>query len=41
MYEFVLLQFKMHRINEEQVRSMVPQYLTAKQAEALINGPDA
>lgn len=30
-----------YRINEEQVRAMVPQYLTAEQAKTIINGPDA
>ena len=38
MYEFILLQYKMHRISEDQVRSLVPQYLTADQAEAIITG---
>lgn len=37
MYEFVLLQFKMHRINEEQVRALVPQYITEAQVEKIIN----
>lgn len=41
MYEFVLLQYKMHRIREEQVRSLVPQYLTAEQADTIISGTDA
>ena len=41
MDEFILLQFKLHRINEQQVRAFVPQYLTAEQAEAIINGTNA
>ena len=30
-----------YRINEEQVRAMIPQYLTVEQAETIINGPNA
>lgn len=41
MYKFIQLQYRLHRITEKQVRAMVPQYLTAEQAEAIINGPDA
>lgn len=37
MYEFVLLQFKMHRISEEQVRALAPQYITEAQAEKIIS----
>ena len=36
MYEFVLLQYKMYRINEEQVRSLVPQYISEVQADDII-----
>ena len=32
MYKFIQLQYRLHRITEEQVRAMVPQYLTAEQA---------
>ena len=37
MYEFVLLQYKMHRINEDQVRALAPQYITEDQAEKIIS----
>ena len=38
MYEFIRLQYIMGRLSAEQVRGFAPQYITAEQAETIING---
>ena len=37
MYEFIRLQYVMGRITAEQVRAFAPRYITAEQAEEIIN----
>lgn len=41
MYEFIRIQYVMGRLTSEQVRGFAPQYITAKQADAIINGNTA
>ena len=41
MYEFICIQYALGRITEEQVRAFAPQYITAEQAEEIINGTNA
>ena len=38
MYEFIRLQYVMGRITEKQVRAFAPRYITAEQAEEIVNG---
>lgn len=38
MYEFIRLQYIMGRLTAEQVCGFAPQYITAEQAEIIING---
>ena len=37
MYEFIRLQYQMGNIDYNQVLSFVPQWITAEQAETIIN----
>jgi len=36
MYEFILLQYRMHRLTAAQVRRFAPKWITAEQAEKII-----
>lgn len=38
MYEFIRIQYAMGRITAEQVLAFVPRYITAGEAEDIING---
>lgn len=38
MYEFIRIQYVMGRLSAEQVRGFAPQYITAEQANTIING---
>lgn len=38
MYEFIRIQFVLGRLTAEQVRGFAPKYITAEQAETIING---
>ena len=41
MYEFIRIQYVMGHITAEQVRGFAPQYITAEQADTIINGDNA
>ena len=41
MFEFIRIQYVMGHITAEQVRGFAPQYITAEQADAIINGETA
>ena len=36
MFEFIRLQYRMGRINADQVRAFAPKYITAGQAEEIV-----
>ena len=38
MYEFIRIQFTLGRIDAAQVRAFAPKYITAGQAEAIVEG---
>lgn len=37
MYEFIKIQYRLGRLNADQVRSKAPRWITATQAEEIIN----
>ncbi|HIS64777.1 MAG TPA: XkdX family protein [Candidatus Avoscillospira avistercoris] len=41
MYEFIRLQYRMGRLNPEQVKAFAPQWLTTEQAETIINNGES
>lgn len=38
MYDFIRIQYQMGKLTAEQVQGFVPRWLTAEQAEGIING---
>lgn len=41
MYKFIRIQYAMGRLTSEQVMGFAPQYITAEQADTIINGDNA